>query len=509
MNYNFLEKNWKDRVTIPKDFLKFLELASKIKDQPVKFKVYQFLLDPRLYEIAHGRLISNLTPGSNSVTLYGSNMPCIADTIEKLRSETFQFTPVDIAKPSGGARDKVVMEIMKMILEAIFEPRFSHNSHGFRPSHSSHTALKQVRSQFQVCTWYIEGDISKCFDSIDHHLLMNIIEKVILDRKFTNLIWKSLRAGYFTFNEIEFSFVGAPEGSIISPTLANIFLHELDTYVESLKETFDQRTEKYRHFLKKRKTFLYKKYVSVYRASTPFMYANSQRLLYVRYADDWIIGIRGSKEDAIELKNKIAYFLKDNLKLSLNSKKTLITHARSEKAFFLGTYISLSKIQTIRKTLFGVKIKNSRQIRLEAPIKRIISKLEKTHFVKNGRSYPKFLWMHHSLYKIVSQYNAVIRGITNYYSFVDNAGKLNTFLYYLLKGSCCMLIAAKLSLGSQHNVFKRFGKTLTVPLENTVKFVSFFKPIYFIRPWNFKINQKRPDLMNALYVKRLSPHKKK
>ena len=151
------------------------------------------------------------------------------------KADSPKTRPLTIAPP----RDKIVQEVMRMILEAIFEPIFSNNSHGFRPNRSSHTALKQVKTQFGAVTNIIEGDISKCFDSFEHKVLISLIERKVSDTRFIQLIWKALKAGYMEFHQKN-SLIGSPQGSIISPILANIYLNELDRYVEKLKSKYEK-----------------------------------------------------------------------------------------------------------------------------------------------------------------------------------------------------------------------------------------------------------------------------
>lgn len=505
----FLEDEWKKRATIPEEFVAFQKKSVNWKG-PVKDHIYKFLLDPRMFQIAYGKLRSNsgnMTPGINPTTLDGFSEEWIQETIALLKNETFKFTPgrrVNIAKPNGGTRtltvasprDKIVMEVMRMVLEAVFEPRFSIHSHGFRSGRSCHTALKQVKEQFGVASWYIEGDISKCFDSIDHHNLMTVVESVIKDRKFTRLIWKSLRTGSFEFKEYQISLIGTPQGSIISPILANIYMHRFDLFIEELKRQYDKgsRTQGLNSYkrlnwcLNKKDSQLSKEEkrklaikMRLLPARDP-MDPNFRRLLYVRYADDWIIGIRGTHSETVHLKRQIEEFLKRQMGLDLNKEKTLITHAGTGKALFLGTYIFKARVQTQRRSDKNRIVRNSREIRMEAPIKLIVNKLTKANYVRNGVSWPKFIWLHCSLEQIVAQYNSVLRGYMNYYSFVNNRGAIATYLYYLLRGSCAKLIAAKMKLGSQLKVYAKYGKSLTV---NKELGLGFQKPSYVVRPWAF------------------------
>lgn len=207
-----------------------------------------------------------------------------------------KMRPLTVAPP----RDKIVQEVLRMILEAIFEPTFSDHSHGFRPSRSCHTALRQVRTQFGAASHYLEGDISKCFDSFDHHTLMNIIESKIKDRRFTALLWKALRAGYFEFNEVQSSIVGTPQGSIVSPLLANIYLHKLDMFMEKRIAEYNRGkvarvSREYKHLeyqqskaARNGDTLAALRFMKLKQLIPSRIHAdpNFRRMYYVRYADD-------------------------------------------------------------------------------------------------------------------------------------------------------------------------------------------------------------------------------
>ena len=214
-----------------------------------------------------------------------------------------------------------------MILEAIYEPNFSDNSHGFRPNRSCHTCLGQIKSVYTGTKWFVEGDIKGCFDNIDHHVLIKIVRKRINDESFIELLWKFLRAGYLESWEYHTTYSGAPQGSGVSPILANIYLNELDIFMENLKQEFD-RQESYRKPQKAyspdiRSAQLLEEKVKTAKAEnnqaeierakerinelyaklrdTPCFEAIDEKykkIQYTRYADDFIIGVIGSKEDA-------------------------------------------------------------------------------------------------------------------------------------------------------------------------------------------------------------------
>ncbi|WP_244422421.1 reverse transcriptase domain-containing protein [Ktedonobacter racemifer] len=216
--------------------------------------LYRLMFKEDLYIIAYEQIKSkpgNMTPGTDGETLDGFSLETIRESIEAMRSESFQFQPVRqsfIPKANGkmrklgipSAKDKIVQQAIYMILEAIYDsshtPYFRETSHGFRPNHSCHTALREIRETWSAVNWFIEGDVRACFDEVDHQTLVSILRKKIKDERFLNLIWKLLNAGYMDLHGTrKDSLVGTPQGSIASPILANVYLHELDEFVETLR----------------------------------------------------------------------------------------------------------------------------------------------------------------------------------------------------------------------------------------------------------------------------------
>lgn len=243
---------------IPNRYMKLIKFCENRKTNVKIDGVYSLMLTERMFEIAYRKLRSNpgnMTPGIKPTTLDGISSEVFNEIIASLKDETFQFSPgrrVNIPKSSGEGtrpltvappRDKIVQEVMRMILEAIYEPTFLDFSHGFRPARGCHSALKQVKTQFGSASFIIEGDISKCFPSIDHARLVEILRERISDEKFLRLIWKSLKAGYLEFHRIQNSTIGTPQGSIISPVLSNVYLHKFDLYLAEMKKTFDKGKE--------------------------------------------------------------------------------------------------------------------------------------------------------------------------------------------------------------------------------------------------------------------------
>jgi group II intron reverse transcriptase/maturase len=384
---------------------------------------------------------------------------------------------------------------MRMILEAIYEPNFSDNSHGFRPLRSCHSALKAFYTKFQDSQWLIEGDISKCFDSIEHNKLMILIERKISDRRFTHYINKALKAGYLELRTYKHNIAGLlnitqPQGSIITPLLANIFLHQLDEFIASLKEKFDKGDKpkrnpislgrgKYEGKIARAKAKGNMKLVhdlSMVARRHSFMnleHPNLRRLMYLRYEDDWIIGVRGTLKETQEILKIVSDFC-TSIGLTVCQQKTKITNLSTSKALFLGVELSRTKRLGLR-------------LRMTAPIAIIIKKLTDTGFIVKNEPAPRFLWLHYNHDQIIHLYNSVMRGFLNYYSFAHNYSRLVSLLNHILKQSAAKLLAAKFKLGTRAKVFEKFGLNLTSP-----KKISFMQTYYNGKYLDFKVSKVNP-----------------
>ena len=221
-------------------------------------RVYRYLLREDIYFAAYKKLYANngaSTTGTDKDTADGFSVEYIHNLIEKLKSGEYQPKPsrrIYIPKANGKMRpisipsfsDKLVQEAMRMILEAVYEPIFMDVSHGFRPNRSCHTALEQVKRDFTGARWFVEGDIKGCFDNINHEVLVKIVNCKIKDARFIQLLWKFLKAGYMENWKYNKTYSGTPQGGIISPILANIYLHELDKKVMEMKKLFYKPRER-------------------------------------------------------------------------------------------------------------------------------------------------------------------------------------------------------------------------------------------------------------------------
>ena len=327
--------------------------------------IYRLLYNRNLYLRAYGRIASNqgaTTKGVTAETMDGMSLAKIDRIIEALRYERFRWTPVrrvNIPKPNGTTRalgiptgpDKLLQEVIRMILEAYYEPQFSDRSHGFRPDRGCHTALSNVTTHWTGVRWVVEGDIKGCFDNIDHEVLLSVLGEKLHDNRFLRLLKYLLKAGYVEDWKYGRTLSGTPQGGIVSPILANIYLDRLDKFVENVlipahtrgSERRDNReyTRLLNQAARQRKrgnhaeALQLRKQMQQLPSRDPYD-PGYRRLRYVRYADDFVLGFIGPKVEAQQVKESLETFLHDTLKLELSREKTLITHATSQAARFLG-----------------------------------------------------------------------------------------------------------------------------------------------------------------------------
>jgi group II intron reverse transcriptase/maturase len=429
--------------------------------------VYRQLYNPDMYLRSYAKLYPNdgaMTPGMTEETVDGWSMEKVAAIIVAIRDERWQWTPVKrvlIDKPKGGKRplglpvwsDKVVQDIIRSILEAYYEPQFSKHSHGFRPKRGCHTALKEIDEVWQGTKWFIEGDIKGCFDSIDHTLLMNILRENIHDNRFLRLIAGALKAGYCEEWKYHPSLSGSPQGGIVSPILSNIYMDRLDRFVqdtvipEYTRGTRRKEGEEYRR-LHSLSTY-YRNTGRIERAEElrkamqqyPSVDPNDEeyrRLRYVRYADDFLLGYAGTLAEATEIKEKIAAFLRTQLTLTLSADKTLITHASTGRARFLGYEIGTMYCQTkfdkLRKRAVNGKI--------GLYIPEDVLQKKRQRYLRDGKVHHRTELMNDSEYDIIIRYQAEYRGLVQYYTLAQNRCRLG-YVGFTMETSLLKTLASK------------------------------------------------------------------
>lgn len=447
----------------------------------------------------------------DGISLDGFEEDRFNQLIKSLRDESWQPRPAkrvmipkagkSSLRPLGiqGPEENIVQSSLLIVLEKVYEPIFSQFSYGFRPNLNAHHALKDISLKYDNVPFAIEGDIKGMYDKVNHHTLMKLIKKKVDDSRLESLIWKLLRAGYMLEGEKHDTYVGTPQGSIVSPLLANIYLHELDVFMESLitipqkrKHITTPQAKITRNEIcnllklinnlpegaerdKEIKRLKQLRIRSIYERTYSDAY---MKVYYHRYAGDFIVGIAASKKYVEEVKEKIKIFLA-NLNLELSEDKTKISNLKKERALFLGYDIYLRTSKKVKKVHIKGKapiLKGTRAtfVSMEIPMKRVITKLQIKSFCNNfGFPTPKRMWSVLSEHEIVNLYNRTLLGILNYFSGVSCRRHLRR-IFYILKYSCAMTIAAK-QRSSINKVFNRYGyKPMTVKYgiegEKSIKF---------------------------------------
>ncbi len=413
-------------------------------------QLYRQMFNRELYLTAYGNIYSNqgaMTPGANEETADGMSEEKIEQIIGLMRNERYRFSParrIYIPKKNGRLRplglpswsDKLAGEVVRLLLEAIYEPQFSRWSHGFRRNRGCHTALRDIQNTWTGTTWFIEGDISDCFGSLDHEILLRILAEKIHDQRFLRLIRNMLKAGYLEDWEYHDSLSGCPQGGVVSPILSNVYLDKLDKFVE--QELIPQytrgtrrkcnpeydRIQYQRARARKRGDRAaardLEKQLRSLPASDP-MDPGYRRLKYTRYADDHILGFIGPKAEAEEIKAKLAKFLRETLGLELNQQKTLITHARSQHARFLGYDIT---VQHSRDKITGGRRTVNGTIALRVP--RDVIKAQIARYRRRGKPSHRPRLQNLDDYDIVRKYGAEYAGVVNYYLLARDVYRLTT-----------------------------------------------------------------------------------
>ena len=495
------------------------------KDSSYKFeRLYRLLFNEELFYVAYQKIASNggsTTKGSDGRSIDGMSLARIETLIASLKDESYQPHPsrrVHIPKKNGKMRplgipafeDKLVQEVVRMILEAIYEGHFETTSHGFRPKRSCHTALLHIQKTFSGAKWFIEGDIKGFFDNIDHDVLVGILRERISDDRFIRLIRKFLKAGYVEDWTFHNTYSGMPQGGIVSPILANIYLDKLDKYVKEYIRHFDMGTKRRpgkesNNLANERKRTVRKlkkvkdgtekaalvarlKAIEQERAAFPNgdeMDESYRRLKYIRYADDFILGVIGSKEEAQRIKEDIKSFLSASLALELSEEKTLITHT-GKSAKFLGYEITVTRDNHQRRDVRGcLRRTYGKRVRLNVSMATLRDKLLEYGAMEIKLRNGKEVWkpkcrsglIFNDDLEILDRYNRETVGFCNYYLIANNCVVLHNFRY-IMEYSMYKTFAGKYrSTVRKINKKYRYNKLFTVKYEQkgAIKSRTFYK----------------------------------
>jgi group II intron reverse transcriptase/maturase len=480
--------------------------------------IFRILNNDEIWISAYEKLKGNkgaLTPGSSPETTDGMSLERLNKLKNMVTSEKYKFKPVKltyIPQPGGKMRplglptanDKIVQEVMRMILDAIYEPVFSEFSFGFRTGLGCHDALDHVERKFRWVDYAIEGDIEQAYPTIDHHILVKILKKRIDDHRFIRLVWKLLGCGVLSEERTLWSKTGVPQGSIVSPILANIYYHELDLFIHDIKLKLEtpiserknlkssayksieykigkvsEKMRRHEPHSSERQLFAKElKRLRKERLNTTASKNKVTRIEYVRYADDWMIGISGNRNLAYQIKDQVSNFIMNDLVQKLHPIKTKVTNLRKGNVSFLGYYIFLPHNRPI-STYKGKGVRTIRrgqaQLRFDITLIKVIKRYsDRGYFKRTPNSVRPISRASYSVLEdhvIVSHYRSIWLGLLNYYSGCTNRRRLQ-YIHYLLHMSCAMTLAHR-HQSSCSKIFRKHGKNLTIKIPDTGKIVSF------------------------------------
>ena len=546
---------------LPATVIRRLEALGEISQQGKPMNgLFRLMEDPILWYEAYANIYANdgaMTPGVDGTTLDGFSETRVASIIKRLKDGSYRFKPVRrtyVPKPNGKKRplgissgdDKLVQEVVRSILERIYEPIFESSSHGFRPGRSPHTALEHMEKDWTAVKWIIDMDLRSYFDTIPHDLLVELLKKKFEDRRFIRLIQAMLKAGFLENWTYHTTYSGVPQGSIVSPILANVFLHELDLFMKTLKERFETGKRRranpaYIRYSNKIRSLRQKwdslkkeggekgKLQGIQRqikalqrqrrrlpSGDPFD-NGYKRLYYSRYADDYVIGIIGSKADAEQVRQEVRRFIEQTLKLTIAEEKSHIRHSKQGVIFvgyWIKTYsgnrivkVKCSNRHTTRKSV-------SERLQLHIPKGRLqkfcTTKRYGNYAAVEARHKPEFNSLSDA--EIILAYNGELHGLANYYALAHDVKRDMGKLAYIWRQSLFKTLANK-HKDSMNRVAKRLktndGHALIIPEEQKTRVIRLFRlkdlklpssndPGIDIPPNTFALTLSRSELIKRL-----------
>lgn len=481
-----------------------------------KLITYKDIINPDNLESALKRIKNNVSPGIDGEIKKQITSKRLNELHKELASQKYKPKParrVSIPKPDGGVRflgvassiDKVVQGALLNKLEPVFEEIFLDVSYGFRPNKGCHDALKEIKYGWKAVTWIINADIQKCFDKINHELLLEKLEE-FCDQPTIELIRKLLKVGYVDVHNLSdrnnYSTIGTPQGSLISPILCNFYLHELDEFVSrelipkynigkyrgksaeySKRYSLDNEDvkilEKYPELKKSLARAKHNRFAKSDKlTSSKVIDSDFRRLFYVRYADDFLIGFTGPRKEAQDIYQALEETL-TGLKLEINHEKSRIYHSGERNIKYLGMYLRYyshnqvvwrkdgsSVENSIDKQVPALQAKAINNVQFRAPIDKMLERLVDRGLAKRrkdgttrGSAYLKWCMLEDA--QIVTRYSSIIRGILNYYSCINKRSELWK-VFAILRKSCALSLAHKHGLSSAARAYARYGPNLTI-----------------------------------------------
>jgi len=492
-------------------------------------RVYRSLFNPELYLMAYANLYSNqgaTNKGITGETVDGMSLAKINAIIDEIKHERFRWTPVRrtyIPKTNGQMRplgiptwrDKLVQEVIRLILESYYEPQFNDASHGFRPERGCHTALTTIQKTWKGTKWFVEGDIKGCFDNIDHTVLLNILRRSFHDGRFIALVEGLLKAGYLEDWKFNRTFSGTPQGGVVSPILANIYLNELDRFVttELIPEftkgdkrkpnpiyvRLGSRAKKAKAKGDMEKYREWHNQMRLHPSQEPYDHSY-RRLRYIRYADDFMLGLIGTKAEAEVIKQRVKTWLTETLKLELSEEKTLITHATQDRAKFLGYEVGVMQSES-RPMVNGV-------IELRIPEAKLTD--IENRYKRGPKAHHRAELVNDSDFDIVAKYGAEFRGLVQFYKLARNIRRFGK-VERTIRLSLLKTLANKLKT-TVRDVWRRYktrhitahglrtGLIVIVPRDGKDSLIAKFGELALRRQKDVVIQDEKPTW--TTYVKR-------
>lgn len=514
------------------------------KKQPGKI-VYKDIITLENLKEGLARTKNNVAPGFDGEVKASFTEKKLEILFKELKSQRFKPSPVkkvNISKPDGATRllgiasqkDKIVQAAILNRLEPALENVFLDCSYGGRQKKNCHHVLKHIKSKWQNITWFIKIDLQKYFDTINHDILLEMLEKYC-DQAAIELIRKFLKCGYIAFcnnpNKLEASSVVIPQGSLISPILSNLFLHPLDCFVQDeLMTRWNHGDEPKYIIVEEEARFIESLNLAGAKEAIEKLKHNElvkqglpnrdpkddsfRRMKYVRYVDDFIIGFTGTKDEAEKIKNQIEIFLGEKLKLSTDATKSYISHSSEKGTKYLGfyfRYLSLNKIvkneNKFYKNCSGIgaqfKVTAINQLQLRIPVELILLRAVNCGYAKirkDGKSIRatscrRFSSLEDKL--IVQRFSSIIRGIMEYYSPANSRSDLWQIVA-LYRKSCALTLADKHKLKTAAKVYKRYGSNLKITDRIKKRETVLFYPTTLKTISNFKLGSTRVSMEKFL-----------
>jgi len=447
-------------------------------------RVYRLLYNPELYLAAYGNIAK-----SQSATASGGTEEATLDTpgdkvntiIQQLRNEQYRWYPIrktclhqeDEGQRSPGKltwSDKLLQEVMRIILEAYYEPQFSDYSYGFRPGRGCHTVLREIYGKWTGIAWFIEGNIAACFGCINYDILLKVLREKIHDERFIRLISNMLESGYMQEWRYHQTLSGVPQGGIINPLLTNIYLDKLDEYATNVlipeytrgddrrrNPEYDSLIAKAYQLRKKGQSKEAKalKQQAMQMPSMDVRDPGFRRLKYVRYASGFLLGFIGPKSEAEAIQEKVRTFLQEELKLELSEAKLLVTNAREEAARFLEYEVHTLQDDSQR----GKDKRRSLNGKIGLRVPQAVVEAKCQEYMSNGKPRHKAELMEDSDFSIIETYQTEYRGLVQYYRLAYNLTVLDK-LKWIMEQSLVKTLANKFQT-STPSIYRKYQNQIS------------------------------------------------